>query len=99
MSFLQMGCLSDHKRCPQGLKPVLHRIVNVRAEARTLQRAGSRADSKGRTLQTTASPPPYTSPDTPAQYTQPEAESTDCHPAVRSHAPPNPKSCSPQKSG
>ena len=28
------GCLSGQKKCPQGLKPVLHRIVNVRAEAR-----------------------------------------------------------------
>src|SRR5450631_1496269 len=40
------GCLSDHKKCPQGLKPVLHRMVNVRAEARTLQRVGSHAASK-----------------------------------------------------
>src|SRR5450631_1240000 len=39
------GCLSDRKKCPQGLKPVLHRIVHVRAEARTLQRVGSHADS------------------------------------------------------
>jgi hypothetical protein len=32
------GCLSEHKRCPQGLKPVLCWVVNVRAEARTLQK-------------------------------------------------------------
>src|ERR1700761_7472504 len=31
------GCLNQHKRCPQGLKPFVVWVVNVRAEARTLQ--------------------------------------------------------------
>jgi hypothetical protein len=31
------GCLSEDKRCPQGLKPVLYWVGNGRAEARTLQ--------------------------------------------------------------
>ena len=41
------GCLSQHKRCPQGLKPVVGSVINVRAEARTLQKSvRSHADSK-----------------------------------------------------
>jgi hypothetical protein len=37
--------LREYKRCPQGLKPVLTCVINVRAEARTLQGASSHADS------------------------------------------------------
>ncbi len=31
------GCLNQQKRCPQGLKPFVTWVVNVRAEARTLR--------------------------------------------------------------
>src|SRR5277367_5767419 len=41
------GCLREYKRCPQGLKPVLACVINVRAKARTLQGASSHADSLG----------------------------------------------------
>ena len=43
------GCLSDHNRRPQGLKPVSCSVINVRAEARTLQRASGRAVSEAGT--------------------------------------------------
>jgi hypothetical protein len=38
MDRLQPPRLAQRKRCPQGLKPVLVWVVNVRAEARTLQK-------------------------------------------------------------
>jgi hypothetical protein len=42
MGVLRVG---KDKSVPQGLKPVLCCVANVRAEARTLQEASSHADS------------------------------------------------------